>query len=141
MPLINVPVGIAPCQIDDFPSAVGKGKDARPFERSCEGAMHLRPASTKTVTQDEIDWIKAHKDHKALAQRMRIVRVDVMTDDTNRSTAMPVEKPSTDAVADPQEKPSADAVVDFKEKPADVVADSKGKASSPEGGKRRGGKG
>ena len=85
MPLINIPVGIAPCQIDDFPKTVGKGEDAKPFERSCKGSLHLRPSSTKVVTQDELDWIKRHKEHKMLARRLVVVKVDVVTDESDRS--------------------------------------------------------
>lgn len=87
MPLINIPVGIAPCQIDDFPKTVGKGEDAKPFERSCKGALYLRPASTKVVTQHELDHIKKHGDHKMLARRLVVVKVDVVTDQSDRSKA------------------------------------------------------
>ena len=87
MPLINIPVGIAPCQIDDFPENVGKGKDAVPFERSCQGALYLRPASTKVVTVHELDHIRQHKDHKMLTRRMVVVKVDVIPDAGPRSKA------------------------------------------------------
>ena len=87
MPLINIPVGIAPCQIDDFPENVGKGKDAVPFERSCQGALYLRPASTKVVTAHELDHIRKHQDHKMLTRRMVVVKVDVVPDASSRSKA------------------------------------------------------
>lgn len=86
--LINIPVGITPCQIDDFPATVkeGEGKDApeRPFERSCRGALYIRPSSTRPLTSDEVDWIKGHKGHKVLARRMVEVDVKVVPDVSNR---------------------------------------------------------
>ncbi len=111
MPLIQIRVGIPPCQIDDFPSEVMEGKEelrkrhreerdnvksgseaeqrarhmeeragleakARPFERSCKGALHFRPASTKTVTEDELKFLLSARQHKALAGK--ILRVEVV---------------------------------------------------------------
>ena len=74
MPLIQIPVGIAPFQVDDFPKEVGKGEEARKFERSCEGALYLRPASTRNLTDDE--WEHLEKNYKVLA-RAHVVKVDV----------------------------------------------------------------
>ena len=71
MPLIHIPVGVAPCQVDDFP------KDA---ERSCKGALHLRPASTKEVTNDELAHLKTAPQHGKLAARLSVVEVAKKTE-------------------------------------------------------------
>lgn len=109
MPLIQIPVGIAPCHIDDFPKEVGEGKEARPFERSCKGALHLRPASTKVLSQDELDWLKAGKGkakrYAKLARRLTVVRVDVVPDKSDRPHAEPLKpavKPSKPEAPNPK---------------------------------------
>lgn len=89
MPLVQIPVGIAPCQVDDFPANVGKGDDARPFERSCKGSLRLRPASTKVMTGDELEWLKAQKQWSHVGRRMHVVDVKIVTDASPRSTAKP----------------------------------------------------
>jgi hypothetical protein len=48
MPIIQTPVGMLPFQVDDF------GKDC---ERSCKGALYLRPSATRRVTQAELDHL------------------------------------------------------------------------------------
>lgn len=73
MPLIHIGVGGPPCQVDDFPATVGQ--DQRPFERSCRGALHLQPASTKEITDDELNHIRLRKNHQALATRIRVISV------------------------------------------------------------------
>lgn len=42
--LVRFPAGLSPRQVDDFPKGT---------PRSCEGALHLRPSSTKTITPHE----------------------------------------------------------------------------------------
>lgn len=132
MPLINVPVGIAPCQIDDFPKTVGKGEGAKPFERSCKGALFLRPASSKVVTQDELDWIKQHPEHKLLARRLTVVRVDVVTDESDRSLAKITDeqKAKAKAKAEMREKGKALPMTGPRaEKAAKAAAEAKAKAT------------
>lgn len=114
MPLIQVPVGIAPCHIDDFPQEVGEGKEARPFERSCKGALHLRPASTKVLSQDELDWLKSGKGkakkYAKLARRLTVVRVDVVPDKSDRPHAEPLKpavKPTKPEAPKPTPPPAA----------------------------------
>lgn len=89
MPLVQIPVGIAPCQVDDFPEKVGKGEDARPFERSCKGSLRLRPASTKVLTGDELKWLKEQKQWAHVGRRMHVVDVSIVTDASDRSKAKP----------------------------------------------------
>ena len=73
--MVHVPVGVPPCQVDDFPSEVKEGTGTRPFKRSCKGALHLRPASTKMLTDDEVKHIKTAKQHKKLGSRLSVVMV------------------------------------------------------------------
>lgn len=91
MPLVQIPVGIAPCQVDDFPAKLGKGESARPFERSCKGSLRLRPASTKVLTDDELKWLKEQKQWAHVGRRVHVVDVKIVTDDSDRSTAKPKE--------------------------------------------------
>jgi hypothetical protein len=74
MPLIHIPVGVAPCQVE-FPSEIKEGTASRPFERSCKGALHLRPASTKQITDDELQYLKTAKQHAKLGARVSVIQV------------------------------------------------------------------
>ncbi len=105
MPLVQIPVGIAPCQVDDFPEKVGKGEDARLFERSCKGSLRLRPASTKTLTKDELNWLKEKKQWAHVGRRIHVVDVEIVTDSSARSLTKPkkggpVEKAQAEAAAE-----------------------------------------
>lgn len=86
MPYVQIPVGIAPCQIDDFPATIGEGEEKRQFERSVKGALYLRPASTRVMSDDELEWLRTAKQHKKLGARILVVRVDVVPDATRRPT-------------------------------------------------------
>ena len=61
MYLIQVSQMAKPCQVD----FVGD------VERSCKGALHFVPRSTKQVTDDELAYIKAN--HKDLAKCIAVV--------------------------------------------------------------------
>ena len=65
-PLIHVPVGVPPTQVE-FPPEVK--------QRSCKGALHLRPASTKEITAEELAYLKADKKYAKLAARVSVVEV------------------------------------------------------------------
>jgi hypothetical protein len=88
MPLVQIPVGIAPCQIDDFPLEIAEGEGKRPFDRSCDGALYLRPASTRVISNDELEFLQTAKQHKKIGARILVVRVDVVPDATRRPTGM-----------------------------------------------------
>ncbi len=76
MPLIQIPVGVIPCQVDDFPAETSAADGTKtPFERSCRGALHFRPATTRRITQDEMDHIKGAKHHAALGKKIFEVKV------------------------------------------------------------------
>lgn len=107
---IQIPVGVPPCQVDDFPLRVVEGEEelrarhieerrnvkagseielrkrhtkekaeleARPFERSVQGAIHFRPASTKRITEDEWAFLRSAKQHRVFSRRL--IKVQVMT--------------------------------------------------------------
>lgn len=115
MPYVQIPVGIAPCQIDDFPATIGEGEEKRPFDRSCKGALYLRPASTRVISDDELEWLRTAKQHQKLGSRILVLRVDVVPDTTRRPTGMrekmeatpppavaPVSAPADDWSSDPE---------------------------------------
>lgn len=81
MPLIQIPVGIAPCHVD-FPDRVKTGgKDAkgkaetRELQRSCKGSLYLRPASTRNVTDDELTYLRISPEWKKIGTRLHVVKV------------------------------------------------------------------
>lgn len=51
---------MTPVQVEDFPAEVegGDNSEARPLKRSSKGALHLRPGSVKTMTEDEFNHVK-----------------------------------------------------------------------------------
>lgn len=108
MPYVQIPVGIAPCQIDDFPSEIGEGDEKRPFVRSHKGAMYLQPARTKVISDDELEWLRTAKQHAKIGARILVIRVDVVPDDTDRPTGLreKMEGAATAAPAAPPEPPA-----------------------------------
>ena len=92
MPLIHIAVGGPPCQVDDFPATVGQG--GKLFERSCKGALHLRPASTKEITDDELRHLKNSKKHRALAARINVITVVKIAPKAQKPPEKTVLKPS-----------------------------------------------
>jgi hypothetical protein len=48
--LVRFPAGLTPVQVDDFPPKT---------PRSCKGALHIAPSSTKKITTHEADHLKA----------------------------------------------------------------------------------
>lgn len=60
------------CQIEDFPAEVPvEGKEPRKFERSCEGALHVRPGTSAEITADEFAHIR--EKHPQTAMFMRVL--------------------------------------------------------------------
>lgn len=48
--VVQFPAGVTPTQVDDFPPKT---------PRSCEGALHIRPKSTKKITPHEAAHLRA----------------------------------------------------------------------------------
>jgi hypothetical protein len=48
--VVQFPAGAPPTQVDDFPPKT---------PRSCEGALHIRPKSTKKITSHEAAHLRA----------------------------------------------------------------------------------
>jgi len=71
MPIVQMPRGVSPVQVE----FVFKGKDAAKeeasFERSVKGAIHFRPGCTKVITNDELAYIEKNK--KKLAVKLHVV--------------------------------------------------------------------
>ena len=118
MPLIQVPVGIAPCHID-FPDQVKTGeKDAkgkpvmREMQRSCKGSMYLRPASTRNITDDELTYLRTTPEWKKLGMRLHVIKVkNVAKREEAKTEAAPAPSPKAEApkAPEPEAKPDEDA--------------------------------
>ena len=93
MALVQVQVGVAVRQIDDFP------KDC---ERSRKGALYVRPRSTLILTAGELKHLRAK--HKDIASKLIVVGVE-------ESAA----KPSQKSVEPPKKKAKAKAKAEPKE--------------------------
>ena len=65
MPVVQVSHSTQPYHIDDF-------KDG--CQRSCKGALHFLPSSTKTITKSELEHVK--EAHKAFAKKLYVVLED-----------------------------------------------------------------
>jgi hypothetical protein len=89
-----------PCQIEDFPAEVPvEGKEPRKFERSCEGALHVRPGSSATITADELAHIR--ENHPKVFATVRVLV------DEEQMAAPPAEAPK-EAPATPPTVPDLD---------------------------------
>jgi hypothetical protein len=95
MVVVQVPTGVSACQIE-FPEhqldkrgkpKLDENKQPVPFgERSCLGALHLRPGSTKTITEPELEFIRASRPDL----KLRVIASDV-------KASAPESAPSDDA--------------------------------------------
>jgi hypothetical protein len=56
MPDVQIQPTAAATQVEGFPDKVGEKK----FQRSCKGALHIRPGSTRVITADELGFIRKH---------------------------------------------------------------------------------
>lgn len=59
---VLIPATVDPIQIDDFPEGC---------ERSCKGALHLRPSSTKMLTAGELGHLE--KKYKGVFARLQFI--------------------------------------------------------------------
>jgi len=93
MPVVHISPAAPAVQVEDF--STPKGKDAPPLKRSCEGALHLRPGSTRVITADELGHIR--KNHKAVARFIRVLVEDKDIPSKKAKPAKQVEpsKPAT----------------------------------------------
>lgn len=124
MTVVYVPRGIRPQQLDDVPTTVetGEFKDevkrgrmakvpvTREFSRGAPGAVHIRPNSTLTLTDDELAWLnKAHPD---LAKQLRVIPgpANATTSAPAVATTVAVETPTTTTEATAVGSADADVV-------------------------------
>jgi hypothetical protein len=63
MPTLVIPANVVQCHVEDFPDGC---------ERSREGSVHVRPASTLTVTDDELAHLK--KAHPQLFRQLIVAK-------------------------------------------------------------------
>jgi len=84
MVVVHVPNGVPLQQVEGFPllvdlketeTVVVRGRKVeqpktREFKRSQKGALHVRPRSTMTLTEDELAWLKQHR--KPLFTKLRV---------------------------------------------------------------------
>lgn len=94
MALVQVPIGVTACQVDDFP------KDCK---RSRKGALYIRPRSTLVLTPDELDHLKAK--HGSVASKLIVVGVD---EGKARSLAKTAKAEKPEAKVEPKEEPKAE---------------------------------
>ncbi len=137
MPTIVVPASVTICQVDDFPTVVildekaAKGEKAakvktREFERTPRGkrkikggALHVRPASSLEVTDDELAHLEAK--HKKLLSLCIVHRP---------------KKPNPKTAVKPKVKTEAEAQAEAAEKK--TAADAEAAEKKPRGGSRGG---
>ncbi len=99
MPLMQYVATALALQIEGFPSEVKEAdKEARPFERSCEGSLHLRPGATLDLTADEHAFIKAKRPE--VFGSLRCMMTDEARTASDAASAAPAEaKPEPEAEA------------------------------------------
>lgn len=91
MPVIHIPRGLAVAQVE-IPDTAGE----RRLERSCKGAVHLRPG-IKMVTNDELAVIE-----KVLPKVFRRLRVVSETDkEKGKEKAEPSAPPVSESASPP----------------------------------------
>jgi hypothetical protein len=94
MALVQVPIGVSACQVDDFP------KDCK---RSRKGALYIRPRSTLVLTPDELDHLKAK--HGSVASKLIVVGVD---EGSARSLAKDAKAEKVVAKVEPKVEPKTE---------------------------------
>lgn len=101
MPLVQYVVTALLCQVEDFPAVVPvEGKDEpRKFERSCEGALHVRPGGTAEITADELAHLR--EKHPKVAAAVRILATD---EQLATSRAAATEPPPAPAPTEPPDE-------------------------------------
>jgi hypothetical protein len=97
--VIHISPAATPIQVE-VPAtfAVKKGDDpkkAKKIARSVEGALHLRPGSTKTITEDELKFIQ--KTEKEYAANIRVIGKDADKKGAKKEPEKPVETPDSNA--------------------------------------------
>ena len=103
MPFVQCVITALQCQVEDFPETVAvEGGEPRKFERSCEGAMHVRPGASVEITADELAHLK--ENHPSIFNSFRILATDEQLD---ASRAAPTEPPPA-AVLPPDEGADVD---------------------------------
>lgn len=96
MPFVQFVVTTLVCCVEDFPAKVAvEGGEPRDFQRSCEGALHVRPGASATVTADELEHLRAN--HPGVFAATRILASD---EQLEASRAAPTELPPPPLVPD-----------------------------------------
>lgn len=128
MPLIQYAATAPLCQIEGFPAK--EGEDGKPpaFKRSADGALHLRPGATVSVTADELDFIR--KERKDVARNIRIL-ADDPPEEAAKPAAPPAAPPAPEAPAPPAAAPEAAA-------PSEAPPEEKPTGGKPTGRKTGG---
>ncbi len=114
MPIVQTPVGMPPFQVDNF---------GPKCERSCSGALYLRPSSTKQVTKGELEHLL---DRYPQAKRFVVIEDPPKKQDKAKAVAKP--KPKSTAT------PAASASVNSDEESTDPGVSSRGRRDWRGGG-------
>jgi hypothetical protein len=104
MPLVQYVVTALQCQVEDFPATVADGDKQRDFDRSCEGALHLRPGSSVEMTADELAHIR--EKHPKAASCIRVLVDDEQLKASRSAPTLPPAAPTPDDDGDPVVKKS-----------------------------------
>ncbi len=122
MPDVQILPSAAIIQVEGFPTTVGKKK----FQRSCKGALHIRPDSTRIITVDELGFIRKH--YPKLARSVIVIA----TDNAIKTAAKQSQPKEGD-------KAKAQALDSGEGKETDGIKEAaKGKGGRPKGGKPKG---
>ena len=96
MPFVQFVVTTLACCVEDFPAKVAvEGGEPRDFKRSCEGALHIRPGASATVTADELEHLRIN--HPSVFSATRIL---VSDEQLEAPQAAPTELPPPPPVPD-----------------------------------------
>jgi len=100
MPLVQYVVTALQCQVEDFPALVPvEGAEPRKFERSCEGALHVRPGGSAEITADELAHLR--EKHPRVAAAVRVLASD---EELAASRAAATEPPPAPAPTEPPDE-------------------------------------
>lgn len=119
MPNVQIMPAAPAIQVEGFP----KGSKDKPFKRSCEGALHLRPGSTRVITADELGFIR-----KNLPKLARFIRV-ITEDKAIKAVPAKQDAPSK------ADQAKADALSNDTDKAGESPNESPNEVSKGKGGK------
>lgn len=115
MPFVQFVVTALACCVEDFPEKLDvEGSEPRDFKRSCEGALHIRPGASTTVTADELEHLR--KNHPSVFAATRILVSDEQLEPKVAPTELPPPPKTPDDIGSDEGTGGGDADEDAKPK-------------------------